>query len=399
MKPKKEKTGFAKTFSIWFGMGALMFGAYCGASMASGVYATTYIVPLGGGWALAWLLMFFLFMTFFCAIGLDFVRAYKVRNYNEYYLALYGVHKPDANPYIKGGVTIFFDIFTVMKGLVNVAATVALFAELMHSLLGVPMLAASILGILLFAVLTIYGAAFLRKFNTLMTIALIVSLAAILFAVIKIRGAEMFSLIGNFNEGLDWGGTTVKAHFLMFLSYCFNTSAWGSTMSNYADQIRDRRDAIGSGVMIGLLVTSLFAVTGAIILPFMPEALTGTPILMICQKYLSPALTAIYWVVVILAVVSTAPSFTFNISNRWASAWKTEKLSHKAKFFIISLVFLLACGLLSSVGLITIVKKGYTFLGNIALFAIIIPMFIAIPRVIKKDREEKKQKLAENAKN
>ena len=40
-------------------MGALMFGTYCGASMASGVYATTYIVPLGGGWALAWLLMFF----------------------------------------------------------------------------------------------------------------------------------------------------------------------------------------------------------------------------------------------------------------------------------------------------------------------------------------------------
>ena len=52
-------------------MGALMFGTYCGASMASGVYATTYIVPLGGGWALAWLLMFFVFMTFFCAIGLD----------------------------------------------------------------------------------------------------------------------------------------------------------------------------------------------------------------------------------------------------------------------------------------------------------------------------------------
>ena len=191
-----------------------------------------------------------------------------------------------------------------------------------------------------------------------MTIALIVSLAVILFSVIKIRGAEMASLIGNFNEGLDWGNTTVKAHFLMFLSYCFNTSAWGSTMSNYADQIRDRRDAIGSGVMIGLLVTSLFAVTGAIILPFMPEAMTSTPILMICQEYFAPALTAIYWVVVILAVVSTAPSFTFNISNRWANAWKTNKLSHKAKFFLISLVFLLACGLLSSVACSRLSKRA-----------------------------------------
>ena len=388
---KKAKSGFAKTFSIWFGLGALMFGTYCGANMASGVYASQYIVTLGGGWALVWLLMFFVFMTFFCAIGLDFVRAYKVNNYNEYYLALYGVHKPNSNPVAKGAVTVFFDIFTMLKGLVNVAATVALFTELMNSLLGIPMLAASAMGILLFAVLTIYGAGFLRKFNTLMTVSLIVCLAVILFAVIKIRGAELAGLIGNFNEGLDWSGTTVKAHFLMFLSYCFNTSAWGSTMSNYADQLRDRRDAIGSGVMIGLLVTILFAVTGAIVLPFMPDVMTGTPILMICQQYFSPILTAVYWVVVILAVVSTAPSFTFNFSNRWAKAWKTEKLSHKAKFFILSLGFLLACGLLSQVGLIAIVKKGYTFLGNIAFFAIIIPMFIGIPRVIRKDREDKRK--------
>ena len=43
-----KKSGFAKTFSIWFGIGALMFGTYCGANMASGVYASAYIVTLGG---------------------------------------------------------------------------------------------------------------------------------------------------------------------------------------------------------------------------------------------------------------------------------------------------------------------------------------------------------------
>ena len=32
---QKEKTGFAKTFSIWFDLGALMFGTFCGANMAS----------------------------------------------------------------------------------------------------------------------------------------------------------------------------------------------------------------------------------------------------------------------------------------------------------------------------------------------------------------------------
>lgn len=386
---KKEKSGFAKTFSIWFGLGALMFGTYCGANMAAGTYASTYIVTLGGGWAIVWLAMFCAFMSFFCAVGLEFVRVYKVNNYNEYYLALYGVDKPQSNPLIRAIVTVFFDIFTTLKGLVNVAATVALFSELMNSLFGVPMLVATILGIVLFAFLTMYGAAFLRKFNSAMTIALIIALVVILAAVINIRGDVLMSRIGNFQEGLDWTGTTVKAHFFLFLSYCFNTSAWGSTMSNYADQLRDRRDAIGSGVMMGVLVTLLFAITGAIVLPFMPEVISGTPILMICQKYFSSALTAIYWVVVMLAVISTAPSFTFNFSNRWAKVWKSEKVSHKVKFFVLSFGFLLACGLLSSVGLITLVKKGYTALGNIALFTIIIPIFISIPRMIRQDKANK----------
>ncbi|MCI8511637.1 MAG: hypothetical protein HFE83_06515 [Lachnospiraceae bacterium] len=384
-----KKDGFMKTFSIWFGIGALMFGTYCGANMASGVYASAYIVTLGGGWALAWLGMFFAFMTFFCAVSLVFIRIYKVKNYNQYYLALYGLHKPDSNPVLRGGVTVFFDIFTMLKGLVNVAATVALFTELMNALLGIPTLLGSAMGILLFAVLTIYGASFLRKFNSIMTISLVLCLAVILIAVISIRGDVLASRVGNFQVGLDWTDTTVKAHFLMFLSYCFNTSAWGSTLSNYSEQIRDNRDAIGSGIMIGVLVTALFAITGAIVLPFMPEAMKGTPILMICQNYLPGVLTAVYWVVVIFAVASTAPSFTFNFSNRWAGVWKTEKISHKAKFFILSLGFLLACGILSQVGLMVIVKKGYTLLGNIALFAVIIPIFISIPRMLKQDKADR----------
>ena len=36
-----------------------------------------------------------------------------------------------------------------------------------------------------------------------------------------------------------------------------------------------------------------------------------------------------------------------------------------------------------------IVKKGYTLLGNIALFAVIIPIFISIPRMIKQDKADK----------
>ena len=388
MEPKKRTAW--QTFAAWFGIGALMFGTYCGANMASGVYASAYIVTLGGGWAFVWLAMFCLFMAFFCTVGLDFIRAYKVTNYKDYYVTLYGLHKPESNKTLRTVVTVFFDIYTVLMGLVTVAACVALFAELFDSLLGVPVPVASVIAVLLFAVLTIYGAGFLRKFNTVMTLSLILSIGAILVSVIMIRGDALAERIGNFSEGPEWGLTTVSAHFTMFLSYCFTTSSWGSNLCNFADQIHTRKDAVGSGIMIGLLVTSLFVATGAVVLPFMPEAYSDSaPILTICQEYLSPVLTVIYWVVVMLSVVSTAPSFTYGVANRWSLVWKSEKVSKKVKFFVISMAFLLACWFISGVGLMAIVQKGYTMLGNIALFAVVIPLLISIVRVWKKDKADK----------
>ncbi len=137
------------------------------------------------------------------------------------------------------------------------------------------------------------------------------------------------------------------------------------------------------------MVTLLFVVTGAIVLPFMPEVYEGTPILEICQQYLSPVLTIVYWIVVIFSVVSTAPTFTFNVANRWSVVWKSEKVPQRAKFFVIALIFLLTCWFISGVGLMAIVQKGYVLLGNLALFAIVIPLFISIVRVAMVDKKEK----------
>lgn len=89
-------------------------------------------------------------------------------------------------------------------------------------------------------------------------------------------------------------------------------------------------------------------------------------------------------------MVSTAPTFTYNVSNRYSIVWKTKKLSTRIKFFILSLTFLLACWLLSGVGLMVIVQKAYTMLGDVALWSIAIPLLISIVRVWRKDRADKK---------
>lgn len=88
----------------------------------------------------------------------------------------------------------------------------------------------------------------------------------------------------------------------------------------------------------------------------------------------------------IFSVVSTGPTFTYNISRRFTKLWKTDNVNEKVKFFVLSLVFLLVCFLVSNVGLMAIVQKGFSTMGGIAGFAIGIPLLISIYRVWRKNR-------------
>lgn len=120
--------------------------------------------------------------------------------------------------------------------------------------------------------------------------------------------------------------------------------------------------------------------------------INDTPILSICQKYLPPVITVLYWIVVVFSVVSTGPTYSYTTANRFAKIWKNEKLSRQMKLLIISLVFLMGCYVISGIGLLTIVQKGFSTLGTIASVIIGIPLLISLPRMMKKRREERMEK-------
>ena len=132
----------------------------------------------------------------------------------------------------------------------------------------------------------------------------------------------------------------------------------------------------------------MLLLTGIIVLPYMPDCHSDAPVLTICSTYLKSWVTVIYWIIAILAIVSTVPTIAFGISNRWVSLWKTEKVAKKMKFFIISIVFLAAALLISSVGLMTIVRVLIQFIGYIAIVAIVIPLIVSVFRVRKHDKAE-----------
>ena len=387
----KKKSGGAHTFAIWFGLAALMFGTQVGGSMAARTYAVGYFAPYGGGWLLVFTAIYFCFRSAFAVHALEFTRLFKTDNYSAYYLELYGLNSEKANPALKKFVMWMFDIYTTIAGVVVVAATINLFGSLTASL-GINPYIGRLIAVAMFAFLSIYGAAFLRKFNTAMTISLVVSMLVILGAVLSARGDVFVERIGNFAIGADWTGKPVSSQIKLLVSFGFASLTIGSTLCNFSEKIRNAKDSLGSGLMIGLLSISAFFLTSCIVLPFLPEMINDTPILSICQKYLPPVITVFYWIVVVFSVVSTGPTYSYTTANRFAKVWKNEKISRQMKLLIISLVFLVGCYIISGIGLLTIVQKGFSTLGSIASIIIGIPLLISLPRMAKKRKEEKAAK-------
>lgn len=386
----QEKYTFAMRFSTWFGLAALVFGGFCGGAMASGAYATSYFARYGGGHMLVFVLIFVAIMAVCCSLGINLIRAYKVTDYNGFYLALYGLQGPDANPLLKRIVALFFDCFTILTGIAACSGAMALFGSLAQSATGIPVKAGSLIAALMFAVLSVYGGAFLRKFNSIMTLALTGSLLAILIAVCALRGDVLANLLGNFETGVDWSGVPLATGYTMVISYCFNVGSWGATLSSYSEKIRDQKDAIGSGILIAIFVGALFFVTSCIVLPFLPEELNSTPILNICQGYLGSTLTVIYWVVIFIAVITTGPTFAFSIAARFMKLWKNDAVDQRLKVFVIAIAFMIICFFVSLMGLMKIVQIILTSTGAIAAFSIFIPLLISIFRVRKLNQTEGK---------
>lgn len=212
---------------------------------------------------------------------------------------------------------------------------------------------------------------------------------AILGAVISDRGSVLAGMLGNFSIGPNWQQAPVSAGYISVITYSMTTISVGGIVCNCAQKIRDKRDCFGAGILTAVMVTSLFFLTSCIVLPYLPEVFaTDSPIITICQEF-GPVLSACYWVLILLSVCSTAPTFTFSIANRFVGLWKSESVSEKNKVLALSMVVLLVCYAMSFFGLMNIVVSGYFLVGTLGGIGGGIPLLIAIPRLIRYYRKEK----------
>jgi uncharacterized membrane protein YkvI len=132
-----------------------------------------------------------------------------------------------------------------------------------------------------------------------------------------------------------------------------------------------------------------------------PAVLTdATPTITIVHQM--PAMfTYLYSLMLLLALITTAVSVIYSSAKRWTrygagakGRWGDEKV----RLRIWVLAWLVITYVISNVGIVTIVKKGYGFFGYIAIVLIILPILILAPaKIARKNRqlgENKSQQVA-----
>lgn len=378
-------------WGTYYEMGAMQFGITCGAGMAAGTYAIGYFAKYGGGHLFPFVTIYALVQMVCIFLSLNFIRAYKVYDYNHYYLALYACDKEGSSKALRMGVSVYFDVFTSLVTVIGLSSNVALFGTLFHMVTGLPVIAGSAISCLLYAWLAIYGADFLRKLNGLITLALLICMTIVLAAVIVQQGDVLSHLLFNFEEGTDWSGESLGAGYNAVFSYACLSLTGGANLCNFAQKIENKVDSFLSAVAAAVMYVFLFLLTSMICLPYLPAEITNSSaILTICSQYLGSKVFAfVYWVIVLFSMFSTAPAITYNLANRWSGAVKSEKYNERKKLFFFSILANAAAFVCSFMGLMAIVTKGYSYLGKIALPCIGIPLFISVYRIVKKDKAEK----------
>jgi len=362
-----QKVNKGKYFnSLTIGVAAVWFSSHCGAGFASGTQEVAYFVR--HGFLAPFLPIWSMFMVgMLMYVTLEISRLHQVFSYSQIVQKAYVP--------IQKVLGTTYDIIQTISMLLAPAACLAGGAALFNQIFGLPTFLGTLVMLVLTVLVCIFGAKVVRMFGTALTVLMIVCVAIITIFGIKanwaniswhISTAKMYTSVG---QSL-WYGT---------LYGLFQSGIWAAGCAS-AVGIRYRNEAKGVAITGIILNTLMLSAVVMMIMGGMPTVATDAkakllPTLYIVNQLTIPAFSVIYPLLLFMALITTAVGFVFAVQGRLGLILFKKMENQKLKNAIISTMWLIVIWMVSQLGLLVIVQKGYAYLGYIYIFILIIPMF------------------------
>ena len=370
-----------KGLPVFIGVASVWMGTHFGPGVASGTQLNQYYVGFGiPGIVMTLVAMALLGFALYCSM--EFSRIYHAYDYESWVTKLFG------NKY----VVILFDISFFVTIISAAGGSLNAIATLLQDFWGINYWVGVGIVIVVSMLLCAFGAELVRKSSAYMMFVVVGVLLLIMALVIAAGDADLKGAVENqaANLGADMSASNWLKALWQAIIYGSFQATIVANIASVADTLPDRRESKRSAITGYLANTGLLLVLCMMLFSFTnvykvtEEAL---PFYSILARLNMGWLTTVYIIVVFIAVISTVVGFAFAGVARFGKYYRPQgkkQLAHPVRDAAFVLVLLAACAAISQVGIMNLVKYGYSLLGYINLFVIILPALILGGRKISK---------------
>lgn len=368
--------------SVTVGVAFVWFTTQFGGGFASGNQLRQYFVQFGI-WAFVTCIMTQFLGAFFQWYALKYAKKHEVYDYRSFNNSFYGKYAP-----------IFSNLYELVYIVTICVAPAAAFAtgvSTMESAFGINHWVGTIfVGIFIFAV-AVYGTNVVRKVAATLSVLIVAGLLIVYIPNIIAQWGDITASIGRMTSGempvisSETGafGPALWSAILYFFFQLASVSVMYQHMEDVTDVKQINKAAIW--MFICNFLAMELSIFGLLAIAYVADLATASvPMLVLVQNGVgSGILTPIISILIILGAISTAVNMISGIVTRCVNAMERRMDSkekkakgHLARNAVFTAIFTFLAFAIAQFGLMTVVKKGYAYLGYAALITLFIPFVV-----------------------
>jgi uncharacterized membrane protein YkvI len=345
--------------------------------LIGGGYATgREIVEYGGKFgASGWIsgLGILLGFTMISFLTMESCRQWQVYDYKSLLKKLIG----------KGWVA--YEVVYLLLAVLIIAVMAAAAGEILHQSLGFNPWIGVVIIIAAVGFLNYRGDATIARMETWGTVILFIAYLIFSFSVYLLRGNEITATFQRWDTSYLPDAPSILALFVTGAVYVgYNLAVYPASFFTYRE-LRTRKHTVMAALISGIIMTIPWFLTYAALMGFYPDAAVldaPVPWLMMLKQF-HPAYQVVFSLVVGWTLIETATGMIHGFIGRidTESKMQNKPLRKSTKAFI-ALAALAVALLLSQVGMIDLVAKGYTYMAYAMIAVFALPLLIRAPKLL-----------------
>ena len=382
MSGKKSLLVDKSKMPLAMGIAFVAFTTQFGGGFASGAQIYQYFINYGIWCLILPVLTQGLYSVFFW-YGMRYAHKHKTYDYRSFSDTFYGKTRHVMS-------NLHEICYLIMIGTAS-AAAFATGGSTLETLFGIPYWLCTVFVAAFIFVIALFGTNVVRKCASTLSVLIIIGLVLVLVPNIIVQWDSIVASAGRMSGGemtvlSKESGAFGPALWSAVLYFLFQLSSV-SVMYQHVEPVTDVKQI--NRAAVGMFVCNFFAmelsIVGLLAVAYVADLATASvPMLVLVQNGVGAGvLTPIISLLIILGAISTAVNMISGIVTRCVNAverrmdsLQKKQQGHLARNAVFTLIFTFLAFAIAQFGLMTVVSKGYAYLGYAALITLFIPFVL-----------------------